>query len=111
MDAMTPAIQLINANRAASDARASYHLSQLDSVRADVVANAQHTMQHTQHAFNSVWNDASDAIQATNEHFGARLNILEAKVEQILTLVQPSMGHSTSTKNTRDHGSGCADAQ
>ena len=105
---MTPTIELvINANRAASDARANHHQSQLASVQADVISNAQ----QAQDAFNMVYNDAADAIRATNAHFGNRLNILEGKVEQILTLLQQSMGHSTSTKNTREHGSGCADSQ
>ena len=61
-----------------------------------------------------VWNDADDGIRATNNNMtnlGMRLHILEGKVERILSLVQESMGHSTSTKNTREHGSGCADAQ
>ena len=107
MDAMTPFVHLLNAHRAASDARASYQSARLDQVQNDVVANAQ----STQDAVNMVWNDADGGIRATNDYLGGRLDILEVKVERILSLVQESMGHSTSTKNTREHGSGCADAQ
>ena len=110
MDAMTPIVQLLNAHRAASDARASYQSARLDQVQNDVMANAQ----SNQDAVNMVWNDADDGIRAINNNMtnlGMRLHILEGKVERILTLVQESMGHSTSTKNTREHGSGCADAQ
>ena len=107
MDAMTPLVHLLNAHRAASDARASYQSARLDQMQNDVVANAQ----SSQDAFNMVWNDAAGGIQATNNNLGGRLDILEAKVERILTLVQQPMGHSTSTKNIREHGSGCADAQ
>ena len=110
MDAMTPIVHLLNAHRAASDARASYQSARLDQVQNDVVATAQ----STQDAVNMVWNDADDGIRATNNNMtnlGMRLHILEGKVERILSLVQESMGHSTSTKNTREHGSGCADAQ
>ena len=107
---MTPIVHLLNAHRAASDARASYQSARLDQVQNDVVANAQ----STQDAVNMVWNDADDGIRTTNNNMtnlGMRLHILEGKVEQILTLLQQSMGHSTSTKNTREHGSGCADSQ
>ena len=110
MDAMTPLVHLLNAHRAASDARASYQSARLDQVQNDVVANAK----SNQDAVNMVWNDADDGIRAANNNMtnlGMRLHILEGKVERILTLVQESMGHSTSTKNTREHGSGCADAQ
>jgi hypothetical protein len=110
MDAMTPLVHLLNAHRAASDARASYQSARLDQMQNDVVANAQ----SNQDAVNMVWNDADDGIRATNNNMtnlGMRLHILEGKVERILSLVQESMGHSTSTKNTREHGSGCADAQ
>ena len=110
MDAMTPIVHLLNAHRAASDARASYQSARLDQVQNDVVATAQ----STQDAVNMVWNDADGGIRATNNNLcnlGMRLDILEGKVERILSLVQESMGHSTSTKNTREHGSGCADAQ
>ena len=107
---MTPIVHLLNAHRAASDARASYQSARLDQVQNDVMANAQ----SNQDAVNMVWNDADDGIRATNNNMtnlGMRLHILEGKVERILTLVQESMGRSTSTKNTREHGSGCADAQ
>ena len=107
---MTPIVHLLNAHRAASDARASYQSARLDQVQNDVMANAQ----SNQDAVNMVWNDADDGIRATNNNMtnlGMRLHILEGKVERILSLVQESMGHSTSTKNTREHGSGCADAQ
>ena len=110
MDAMTPIVHLLNAHRAASDARASYQSARLDQMQNDVLANAQ----SNQDAVNMVWNDADDGIRATNNNMtnlGMRLHILEGKVERILSLVQESMGHSTSTKNTREHGSGCADAQ
>ena len=110
MDAMTPLMHLINAQRVASDVRASYQSARMDQMQNDVAAN----IQMAQDAVNVVWHDADDGIRATNNNLcnlGMRLDILEGKVERILTLVQESMGHSTSTKNTREHGSGCADAQ
>ena len=95
---MTPTIELvINANRAASDARANHHQSQLASVQADVISNAQ----QAQDAFNMVYNDAADAIRATNAHFGNRLNILEGKVEQILTLTSRSCSNRWATRRRR----------
>ena len=110
MDAMTPIVHLLNAHRAASDARASYQSARLDQMQKDVLANAQ----SNQDAVNMVWNDADDGIRATNNNMTSlcmRLEKLEGKFDYMLSLVQESMGHSTSTKNAREHGSGCADAQ
>ena len=104
---MSPIMQVLSAQSAASAARASYQSARLDQMQSDVMANAQ----HTQDGFNMLWHDADGGIRATNDNLGGRLDILEVKVERILTLVQQPMGHSTSTKNTREHGSGCADAQ
>ena len=66
---MTPIVHLLNAHRAASDARASYQLARLDQVQSDVVANAQ----HTQDGFNMLWHDADRGIRATNDNLGGRL--------------------------------------
>ena len=79
---MTPIVHLLNAHRAASDARASYQSARLDQMQNDVMANAQ----SNQDAVNMVWNDADDGIRATNNNMtnlGMRLHILEGKVERI----------------------------